>query len=173
MKKFRKLIVALLAMTMALGCLTMTASAADYTDGGKLYVVGTFNSWGKHEEMTGNAGVYTYELDLTAGTTIEYKFTVDGNWDGAQISADGTGAEGSSNFKYSAEKDGTYVIKIDTSKVTEGENDTKFNGKDAVTVGEKGADAPAGVSAPVVVAAIAVVSMVGIVVFTKRRTVAE
>ena len=133
MKKFRKLIVALLAMTMALGCLTMTASAADYTDGGKLYIVGTIiGTWDKQEAMTGSNGVYTYELELKAGT-YEYKFTTTGDWKGTQIRPTGADGEGS-NFKYTAEKDGTYVVTVDTSKVTKGNSDNLFKGDTAVTV---------------------------------------
>lgn len=171
MKKFRKAIVALLAMVMVLGCLAVTASAAEYTDKGKLYVVGSFNDWGTHVEMTGADGVYTYEVDLKAGDCT-FKFTLDGNWDGNQISADGKDFGDPSNFSYKAEADGKYVIKIDTSKTTKGEGKA-INGADAVTVAPKAADSGTGVSAPVVAAVIAVVSMVGIVVFTKRRTVAE
>ena len=170
MKKFRKLIVALLAMTMALGCLTMTASAADYTDSGKLYIVGAFTDW-KHTEMTGKDGVYTYEVKLEAGT-FAYKFTPEGDWNHGEISPDGVN-KADNNFSYEAAADGTYVFTIDTSKLKAGDDDTRWNGGDAVTVAPKGTAPDAGVSAPVVVAAIAVVSMVGIVVFTKRRTVAE
>ena len=75
MKKFKKIIVAIMAMALALGMLTMTASAADYTDGGKLYIAGSFNGW-TFEEMTGKDGVYTIEAEVEAedGTHAKVKF---------------------------------------------------------------------------------------------------
>lgn len=169
MKKFKKTIVALLAMTMALGMLTVAAKADGdtYTDGGKLYFVGASTDWG-FAEMTGSNGVYTYEVELTAGTT-EYKFTLQDSW-ADEINPGGSQAGG--NFSYEVPADGKYVFTVDTSKVVAGEDATHWDGTDAVTVAAA-ADTSTGVSAPVVVAAIAVVSMVGIVVFAKRRTVAE
>ena len=175
MKKFRKVIVALLAMVMALGCLTVAASAAEYKDSGKLYIIGSFDGWKEFKEMTGKDGVYTCEMDLVAGTAYEFKFTVDNksDWSMLQISADGGDYGADGNFKYTPDADGKYKITIDTTKCTNGSSSKACNGKDAVTVAPATAAPGAGVSAPVVAAAIAVISMVGIVVFTKRRTVAE
>lgn len=164
MKKFRKVIVALLAMVMALGCLTMTASADDT----KYYVVGSMQGWnlGESIEMTdaGN-GVYTYTFDVADTTAVEFKIVTDqANWD-TQISMGG-GTNGG-NFTYTPEAAGSLTITLDTAKIG-----AENAGDEAVTVAPT-ADSNTGVSAPVVAAAIAVVSMVGIVVFAKRRTVAE
>lgn len=164
MKKFRKVIVALLAMVMALGCLTMTASADDT----KYYVVGSMQDWklGESIEMTaaGN-GVYTYTFDVADTTAVEFKIVTDqSNWD-TQISMGG--GKNGGNFTYTPDAAGSLTITLDTAKIG-----AENAGDEAVTIAPT-ADSNTGVSAPVVAAAIAVVSMVGIVVFAKRRTVAE
>ena len=163
MKKFRKVIVALLAMVMALGCFAATASA----DETKYYVVGSMNGWDcKNAILMTDAGngVWTYTFDAADTSKVEFKIvTIQNNWD-TQISK--TGGKNGDNFDYTPDAAGKLTITLDTSKIG-----AENNGADAVTVAK--ADTPAGVSAPVVAAAIAVVSMVGIVVFTKRRTVAE
>lgn len=165
MKKFRKVIVALLAMVMALGCLTVAASA----DETKYYVVGTMNGWdcaGAIEMTDAGNGVWTYTYDVADTTMVEFKIvTVQNNWD-TQISMGG--GKNGGNFTYTPAAAGKITITLDTAKIG-----AENAGDDAVTVAPATAEAPAGVSAPVVAAVIAVVSMVGIVVFTKRRTVAE
>lgn len=164
MKKFKKAIVALLAMTMVLGMLTVAAKA----DETKYYVVGSMQGWdiGTSAEMTdaGN-GIWTYTFEVADTTMVEFKIVTDqSNWD-SQISMGG--GKNGGNFTYTPEAAGNITITLDTSKIG-----AENAGDDAVTTAAA-TDTPAGVSAPVVVAAIAVVSMVGIVVFAKRRTVAE
>lgn len=165
MKKFRKAIVALLAMVMVLGCFAVTASADEDTvlvkvvwdgagtDDMSLYGwdgADTLGGWpGKQMEAKGN-GVYILEFAPSDKTNM----SLIPNKEGAQT-VDLTGIDGSSGYvtiTIGAEDAGKYTATVD--------NTTKI-------------DVNAGVSAPVVAAAIAVVSMVGIVVFTKRRTVAE
>ena len=166
MKKFRKAIVALLAMAMTIGCFAVTAFAAEDP---KYYVVGSMNGWdcaGAIEMTDAGSGIFTYTFDAADTTKVEFKIvTEQGNWD-TQISMGG--GKNGGNIEYTPEAAGKLTIKLDTAKI--GENN---EADEAVTVAPAGADAPAGVSAPVVAAVIAVVSMVGIVVFTKRRTVAE
>ena len=167
MKKFKKVIVALLAMVMVLGCLTVAASAAE-TD------LKVTVKW---------AGAAGEDVSLWCWEDGGANFT-GGNWPGKKMTK-------VDNETYEI------TIKVDAAKVcmipshaSQGQTvDIKdidtTKGDVTITIGEKGTDgkwtgtatygtnANAGVSAPVAVAAIAVVSMVGIVVFSKRRTVAE
>ena len=165
MKKFKKIIVAIMAMALALGMLTMTASAADYTDGGKLYIAGSFNDW-KFEEMTGKDGVYTIEAEVEAGT-LEFKCSPTGDWS-SQINA--TGADGLGNNLSTTVEAGKMVITVDTTKLVAG--DAGFwTGTDAFTV----APVPAvGDVAPIIaVSALALVALAGVIVCLKKRTVTE
>ena len=159
MKKFRKVIVALLAMTMALGMLTMAVSAAEdkYNVAGAEGLCGV--NWDPSaNEMSKDGDVWVKEFkDIKAGT-YEFKIATNGAWDNGEYNLEGDASSGGANASVKVEKDGSTVI-------------VKFDGEKASV--EVVSDAPAGVTAPVVAAVIAVVSMVGIVVFTKRRTVAE
>lgn len=162
MKKFKKVIVALLAMTMALGMLTMAASAAEdtYNVAGAAGLCGV--DWKPSEnQMEKQAdGTWVKEFkDIKAGT-YEFKIATNGAWDNGEYNLEGDASSGGANAKVTVEKDGSTVV-------------VKFDGTKASVEVKTGSDVSAGVSAPVAVAAIAVVSMVGIVVFAKRRTVAE
>ena len=159
MKKFRKVIVAVLAMAMALGMLTMAAYAdeATYNVAGAEGLCGV--NWDPSaNQMEKDGDVWVKEFkDVKAGT-YEFKVATNGAWDNGEYNLEGDASSGGSNASVTVEKDGSTVI-------------VKFNGEKASV--EVVSDVTAGVSAPVVAAVIAVVSMVGIVVFTKRRTVAE
>ena len=164
MKKFRKLIVAVMAMALALGMLTMSASAADT----KYYVVGNMQGWdcANAIEMTdaGN-GVFTYTFDAADTSTVEFKIvTEQGNWD-TQISIGG-GTNGG-NITYTPDAAGKLTITLDSAKI--GANN---EADDAVTVAPAVPDT--GDATPVaVVAVIALVAAAGVVVCAKRRAVTE
>ena len=171
MRKIKKLIVAVMAMAMMLGMLTVSASAAEYVDGGELYIVGDFTNW-SFEKMDGADGVYTAEVELEAGKKYGYKFTVEAAWN-AEITDDGN--NGGANVYFTPETAGTYVFTVDTSKVVEGADATHWNGGEAIKVEAKTAgDAPAGVSTPVVaVAVVAVIALAGVAICMKKRAVTE
>ena len=163
MKKFRKAIVALLAMVMALGCLTVAASA----DGDTYNIAGAEGLCGVNWDPSANQmedngdGTWVKKFTDVAAGTYEFKVATNGAWDNGEYNLEGDASSGGANATVTVEEDGsTVVIKFDGTKAS-------------VEVNPAAADAPTGVSAPVVAAAIAVVSMVGIVVFTKIRTVAE
>ena len=163
MKKFRKLIVAVMAMALALGMLTMSASAADT----KYYVVGNMQGWDKDNgiEMTdaGN-GIYTYTFEVADTNVVEFKILTAPDWE-TQISIGGGNNGG--NITYTPDAAGKLTITLDSAKI--GPNN---EADDAVTV------APAvpttGDATPVaVVAVIALVAAAGVVVCAKRRAVTE
>ena len=158
MKKFRKAIVALLAMVMVLGCLAVTASAAEdtYNVAGAAGLCGTdWDPAGNQMEKDGDVWVKEFK-DVKKGT-YEFKVVLNGKW-GTEYNLEGDASSGGGNASVEVKEDGSTVV-------------VKFDGtKASVTVAT---DSATGVSAPVVAAVIAVVSMVGIVVFAKRRTVAE
>ena len=131
MRKIKKLIVAVMAMAMMLGMLTVSASAAEYVDGGELYIVGDFNDW-SFEKMDGADGVYTAEVELEAGKKYGYKFTLVAEWNKGEITDDGN--NGGVNVYFTPETAGTYVFTVDTSKVVEGADATHWNGGAAISV---------------------------------------
>ena len=163
MKKFRKAIVALLAMVMVLGCFAVTASADeakvkvtviwDGADGQATSLYGwegvDLGGWPGKEMTKVDAKTYTYEIAPTGDTCN----LIANNSLGQTVD----------------------ITAVDTTKgeitITIGAKGD--DGKYAATVAYGTVSTGTGVSAPVVAAAIAVISMVGIVVFTKRRTVAE
>lgn len=163
MKKFKKVIVALLAMVMVLGCLTVAASAAEDTV--KVTVIwegteGTVNLYGwEGVDLGGWPGKQMTKVDAK---TFTYDITPKGAT--CNLIADlGDKQPQTVDIKSVATDKGDITITVGAAG---------DDGKHAATV-SYGTNANAGVSAPVAVAAIAVVSMVGIVVFAKRRTVAE
>lgn len=124
MKKFRKAIVALLAMVMVLGCLTIPASAADGVDNGAYYVIGTMNGWSTNNPsaMTKNGTVYTYEYDLTVAGAVEFKICERASanaedWDDIGYTFKCDGAPNDGNFAKTADQAGTVIITFDTSKL--------------------------------------------------------
>ena len=180
MKKFKRLIVAVMAMTMMFGMFTVSASAAE--DPGKMYIVG-FNNWEEFMEMTANGdGTYSYTVELVAGEN-KFKFTTEQEWPAAgktaaEVNVDG-GVTGP-DFKYTADVAGTYVVTLDFNKVIDGGDATHFNGNGDVNADGSAVsvvasnNAGAGVSTPVVaVAVVAVIALAGVAICMKKRTVTE
>ena len=174
MKKFKKIIVAIMAMALALGMLTMTASAAE--DPGELYAVGEINGW-KHEKMESKGnGIYTITVELEAGK-YEYKFTTEAGWPGSDNTTcieinDGGNAVGGGALILDAKEAGKYTITVDYSKIEEGGDAQHLSGTNAVTV--TSGDVPAGDVAPIIaVSSLALVALAGVIVCLKKRTVTE
>lgn len=164
MKKIKKLIVAIMAMAMVLGMLTVSASAAEektvkvtvnWTDAGGVDT--SLYSW-----LDGGAGELLGGWPGTAMTKVDDDtYTIE-----IKTSAD------SINVIPNNSKGQTADLKVDTTK-----GDVTINvAADLtaeVTYGSS-SDAGAGVSTPVIaVAAVAVIALAGVVVCMKRRTVAE
>ena len=115
MKKFRKAIVALLAMAMVIGCLTVQASAAEGTDNGAYYIVGSMNGWSTSTApaMTKNGSVYTYEYDLDSAGTVEFKIIENQGADWANVTY--TFSNDGNNFSKAAGQPGTVRVTFDVS----------------------------------------------------------
>lgn len=130
MRKLFKKIATVVAAVSMVAAMTTTAFAAK--DPGKLYVVGSMTNWSEFKEMTaaGN-GVYTYTFEgLTAGSEVEYKFTLEADWKGEVCS---TGAD---NFKTKVGDDGKLTLTLDFAKLGDA---TDNNGNPRYTVDDTGA----------------------------------
>lgn len=168
MKKLvKKIVVAVMAMAMAIGMLTVSASAMD--DPGTLYIVGGMNSWSFEEMENAGNGVYTKTYTgQTAGATVEFKFTLQQEWTN-EISPVGGG-----NLSTVVPEDGTLIITIDTKKLGDPVDN---NGNDRYEVAD-GSDAitfaapAAGDATPyIVIAAVAVLALGAVVVLASKKKV--
>ena len=155
MKKFRKLIVAVMAMALALGMLTMTASAAEDTV--KVTVIWEAAE-GQDTSLYGWEGV---DLGGWPGTKMTYadgKYTLDITPTGSTcmlITNNGLGQTADLG-----------PVDLSTGYVT-------ITVADDLTA-EVSTDVPTGDSTPIaVVAVIALVAAAGVVVCAKRRAVTE
>ena len=176
MRKIKKLIVAVMAMAMMLGMLTVSASAA-VEDSGELYIAGEFNDW-KHEKMESKGnGVYEITLTMPKDGELQYKFT-NGEWppSGIEINTNGDSKTGGA-FKTPAVKTGDKVkFTIDVTKTTDSSDSAIHFGVEegAVTAVIVTNDQGAGVSTPVIaVSVVAVIALAGVAICMKKRAVTE
>lgn len=162
MRKIKKLIVAVMAMALALGMLTMTASAAEdtYNVAGVEALCGVNWDPSANQMEKQDDGTWVKEFTNIKAGSYEFKVATNGAWGNAEYNLDGDASNDGPNATVTVEEDNSTVV-------------VSFDGTKASVEVKTGSDVSAGVSAPVAVAVIAVVSMVGIVVFAKRRTVAE
>ena len=180
MKKLvKKIVVAVMAMAMAIGMLTVSASAdnLDVTaDTNKWYVLGSWD-WSNKIEMTyvEAEDCYRASVDLTAGT--EYEFVVYVN--------DGTkdiyvkNEAGGGNYKYTPAETGKFTVTIYADQISNGDNywtDTfyvkLFSDPSVVPDVETRVGIYAGDKAPfVAIAAVAVLALGAVVVLASKKKV--
>ena len=135
MKKFMKKAMSIIAgAAMAFTMVvvpSVKAEAAEGSDNGKYYVIGTMNGWSTSEPsaMDKNGTVYTYEYNLDSAGNVEFKIIEqpgnDWNSVGYQVNNNG------GNFTKAAGQSGTVKITFDTSLLSV---DKWWDGSSAVTI---------------------------------------
>lgn len=162
MKKIKKLIVAIMAMAMVLGMLTVSASAAEDT---VKVTVKWEGAGGVDTSLYGWNGAVVAGWPGDAMTKVdESTYTLD-----LKVTADTVSLIPNNSLGQTVDIDGVDTTKGDIT-ITIGEKNA--DGKFEATVSY--ADTEAGVSTPVVaVATVAVIALAGVVVCMKKRAVAE
>ena len=168
MKKLvKKIVVAVMAMAMAIGMLTVSASAA--TDPGKVYIVGTINGWSFEEMESAGNGVYTKTYTGLTPGEAKFKFTLQDAWTN-EVSPAGGG-----DFVTTVGDDGKLTITLDFNKLSD-PVDNNGNDRYEVTDGSDAiyftAPVPAGDATPyIAIAAVAVLALGAVVVLASKKKV--
>ena len=163
MRKIKKLIVAVMAMALALGMLTMTASAAEdtYNVAGAEALCGVNWDPSANQMEKQDDGTWVKEFTNIKAGSYEFKIATNGAWNNGEYNLEGDASSGGANATVTVEKDGSTVV-------------VSFDGTKASVEVKTGTDAGAGVSTPVVaVAVVAVIALAGAAICMKKRTVTE
>ena len=165
MKKLvKKIVVAVMAMAMAIGMLTVSASAADFTD---LQIAGDFNGWTFESMEKVGDDVFYFEVELGAGASTQFKCSPTGTW-GSQINT--TGADGAdNNIVLTATDAGTYYIVVDASELQDGTAAGFWFSGEAVKLESS---VPTGDATPyIAIAAVAVLALGAVVLLASKKKV--